>query len=108
MADESSFFVDEELIERLLGGGKSSKQEAKPTSGQPLAAVFPPQIDSPPKPESQKRPVEAQLSSVLVLERDGKTAEALAEADKVIAAALPGKKAPDPYWVKGHLHFEQK
>ena len=94
MADENSFFVDEELIERLLGGGKESKKE--------------PQIDPAPKPESPKRPVEAQLSSVLVLDREGKTEQALAVANKLVADMPINKKDPDPLWVKGHLHFEQK
>ena len=41
-----------------------------------------------------------------MLERDGKTAEALAATDKIVAAS-PEKKNPDAFWVKGHLHFER-
>src|SRR5882724_4041688 len=112
MADESSFFVDEEVIERLLAGGKQGKDVKSPVSAgltNPAAKpASPQQIDSPPQPESQKRPVEAQLANVLVLEREGKTEEALAEAGRLAAASPAGKKDPDPHWVKGHLHFEQK
>src|ERR1700731_3755843 len=93
MAEDTSFFVDKELMERLFGGGGKDKKEADPA----------------PKPDSPKRPVEAQLSSVLVLERDGKTEEALVAATKIVDAAKTGnaKQDPDPLWVKGHLHFEK-
>ena len=70
----------------------------------PAAVVV--QIDEPPQPDSAKRAVEAPLANVLVLEKEGKVEEALAEATKL--ASAPTVANQDVHWVKGHLHFEQK
>ena len=116
MADEFSFFVDTELIERLLAGSTNAASakiatlagEPNITLAAPNGTQAAPGVEQKTNPDraaelSLTRPVEPEgLSQALVLERDGKPAEALAAVIELIGH---GESTPDLYWVKGHLHF---